>query len=203
MSARIFPFIGSPLPEIVYLDTSFVWELYDPQANPIRQAQCAAFWARLNQAEVMMVINSWVIQELRHVILVGVYRPETRSRQMGWLELLRHDKSFMPTVIQSIQQIEALVDAQPLIMRLPIHLDLATDTIAIDFMMTYNLDAGNAYHIALARAEQVNSFVTLDQGFGAVDTLNLYTCHPVLLQAQTTATEILPFDETCSSRSLP
>lgn len=196
MSARIFPFVGSPLPDIVYLDTSFVWEIHNPHADPIRQAQCAAFGARLNQAEVMMVINSWVIQELRHVILVGVYRQEARRRQMGWLELFRQDKSFMPTVIQSIQQVEAIVDAHPLFMRLPIHLDLMTDAVAIDLMKAYNLDAGDAYHIALARAEQVNSFVTLDGGFGVVDTLNLYTCHPVLLQAQTTATEILPFDET-------
>ena len=188
MSARIFPFIGSPLPDIVYLDTSFVWEIHNPHADPIRQAECQAFMNRLTQAGVMMVINSWVIQELRHVILVVVYRQEARSRRTGWLELFRQDKSFMPTVIQSIQQVEALVDAQPLIMRLPIHLDLTTDTVAIDLMRTYNLDAGNAYHIALTRAEQVNSFVTLDQGFGAVDTLNLYTCHPILLQAQTTAT---------------
>ena len=199
MSARIFPFIGSPLPEIVSLDTSFVWELYDPQANPIRQAECRAFLDRLTRAGVMMVINSWVIQELRHVILVGVYRQEALGRRMGWLELFRQDKSFMPTVIQSIQQVEALVDAQPLIMRLPIHLDPMTDTVAIDLMRAYNLDAGDAYHIALGRAERVNSFVTLDQGFGAVDTLNLYTCHPVLLQSQTTTAEILPFDETGSS----
>jgi predicted nucleic acid-binding protein len=196
MSARIFPFIGSPLNGIVYLDTSFIWELYNPQANPIRQAECTAFLNRLTQAEIMMVINSWVIQELRHVILVGVYRPEARSRRMGWLELFRRDKSFMPAVIQAIQQVEALVDAQPLIMRIPIHLDLATDAVAINLMRAYNLDSGNAYHIALAGAEQVNSFVTLDQGFGVVDALNIYTCHPVLLQAQTTATEILPFDET-------
>ncbi len=59
MSARIFPFIGSPLPEIVYLDTSFVWELYDSQSNPIRQAECRAFLNRLYQAEVIMVINSF------------------------------------------------------------------------------------------------------------------------------------------------
>jgi len=124
---------------------------------------------------------------------VGVYRQEAQSRRMGWLELFRHDKSFMPTAIQLIQQVEAIVDAQPLIMRLPVQLDLATDAVALGLMRAYNLDAGNAYHIALARAEQVNSFVTLDQGFGAVDALNLYTCHPTLLQAQTTATEILPF----------
>ena len=74
MSARIFPFIGSPLPDIVYLDTSFVWEIHNPHADPIRQAECQAFMNRLTQAGVMMVINSWVIQELRHVILVVVYR---------------------------------------------------------------------------------------------------------------------------------
>jgi predicted nucleic acid-binding protein len=152
-----FHFVGSPLPEIVYLGTSFVWEIYNPHASPIRQAECRAFLDRLARAGVMMVINSWVIQELRHVILVGVYRPEARSRQMGWLELFRQNKSFMPTVIQSIQHVEMLVDAQPLIMRLPVQLDLATDAVALGLMRAYNLDAGNAYHIALARAEQVNS----------------------------------------------
>lgn len=182
MSAKIFPFIGSPLPEIVYLDTSFVWELYDPQANSIRQTECTAFLDRLTQAEILMVINSWVIQELRHVILVGVYRQEAQSRRMGWLELFRQDKSFMPTVIQSIQQVEALVDIQPLIMRLPVQLDLATDAVALDLMRTYNLDAGNAYHIALARAEQVNSFVTLDQDFGQIGNINIFTCDAVLLR---------------------
>jgi len=194
MSARIFPFIGSPLPDIVYLDTSFVREVYNPHADPIRQAECQAFMNRLTQAGVMMVINSWVIQELRHAILVGVYRQEARIRRTGWLELFRQDKSFMPTVIQSIQQVEAVVDAHSLIMRLPIHLDVTTDAVALDFMAAYSLDAADAYHVAIAPADGINSLVTLDQGFGAVDTLNLYTCDPTLLQDQTTETEIMPFD---------
>ena len=193
MSARIFPFIGSPLPEIVYLDVSFVWEVYNPYANPIRQAECKAFLNRLYQAGVMIVINSWVIQELRHVVLVGIYRQEARRRGRGWLELFRQDKSFMPTVIQSIHQVEAVVEAQPLIMRLPVHLERATDAIALDMMAAYHLDAADSYHVAIARAEDINSFVTLDQGFGVVDTLNLYTCDSILLQSQTTETEVLPF----------
>ena len=66
MSARIFPFIGSPLADIVYLDTSFVREVYNPHADPIRQAECQAFMNRLTQAGVMMVINSWVNGFLSH-----------------------------------------------------------------------------------------------------------------------------------------
>jgi predicted nucleic acid-binding protein len=60
-------------------------------------------------------------------------------------------------------------------------------------MDAYHLDAADAYHIAIARAEGINAFVTLDQGFGAVDTLNLYTGDLILLQNQTTAIDILPF----------
>ena len=196
MSARIFPFLGSPLPEIVYLDTSFVWEIHNPRADPIRRAECQTFMNRLTQARVMMVINSWVIQELRHTILVSVYRPEARSKRTGWLELFRRDKSFMPTVIQSIQEVEALVDVQPLVMRLPIHLDTMTDAVALELMTVYDLDAADAYHVAIAHADGINSFVTLDQGFGVVDTLNIYTCDSLLLHSQTSATEILPFDWT-------
>jgi len=169
MSTRIFPFVGSPLPDIVYLDTSFVREVYNPQADPIRQAACRAFFARLTQAEVIMVINSWVIQELRHVILMGVYRAEARGRRMSAGQLFRQDKSFMPTVIQSIQQVESVIDADPQIVRLPTHLDLTTDAVALDLMETYNLDAADAYHIAIARTDGINSFVTLDQGFGVVE----------------------------------
>ncbi len=54
----------------------------------------------------------------------------------------------------------------------------------------------DAYHFAIARADGINSFVTLDQGFGVIDTLNLYTCDLALLQNQTTATEILPSNQT-------
>jgi len=193
MSARIFSFIGSPLPDIVYLDTSFVWEAYNPYADAIRRSECQAFMNRLTQASVMMVINPWGLQELRHVILMVVYRQEARRRRIGWRELFRQDKSFMPTVIQFIQQVEADIDAQPLIIRLPIHLNMTTDAVALDSMDAYHLDAADAYHVAIARADGINSFVTLDQGFGAVDTLNLYTCAPILLQSQTTATDILPF----------
>ncbi|MCH8292951.1 type II toxin-antitoxin system VapC family toxin [Candidatus Poribacteria bacterium] len=196
MSARIFPFVGSPLADIVYLDTSFVWELYNPHADPIRQAKCIAFLDRLHQAEVMIVINSWVTQELRHVILAGVYYEEAQRRRMSWRQLFRQDKSLMPTVIQSIQQVEVLIDALPLIIRLPTHLDLTTDAVALDLMETYNLDAADAYHIAISRADGINSFVTLDQGFGVVGQINLYTCDPTLLQNQTTETAILLFDET-------
>ena len=196
MSARIFPFIGSPLPDIVYLDTSFVWEIYNPRADPIRRAECTACLDRLYQAGVMMIINSWVIQELRHAILVSVYRPEARIRRTGWLELFRRDKNLMPTVIQSIQQIEALVDALPHLMRLPIQLGSATDAVALELMAAYDLDSADAYHVAIAQADGINSFVTLDQGFGVIDTLNLYTCDSGLLQSQTAATEILPFDQT-------
>ncbi|MBI1929571.1 hypothetical protein HYR99_35660 [Candidatus Poribacteria bacterium] len=143
----------------------------------------------------MMVINSWVIQELRHVILIGVYRKEAQRRQMSWGRLFRQDKSLMPTVIQLIQQVEAIVDAHSLIVRLPIHLGVTTDAVALDLMTAYHLDAANAYHIAIARADGINSLVTLDQGFGVVDTLNLYTCDPTLLHNQTTATEVLPFHQ--------
>ncbi len=98
MIARIFPFIGSPLPEIVYLDTSFVWEVNNPSAaDAIRQAECRAFIDLLTQARIMMVINSWVLQELRHVILIGVYRKEAQRRQMSWRRLFRQDKSLMPS----------------------------------------------------------------------------------------------------------
>ena len=86
MSARIFPFISSLLPQMLYLDTSFVWELYDPYADPIRRAECTAFLDRLHKAGVMMVINSFVIQELRHVILMKVYRTESRGRRMSAIQ---------------------------------------------------------------------------------------------------------------------
>jgi len=193
MSARISPFFGSPLPDIVYLDTSFVWEIHNPHADAIKQAECIAFLERLYQAGVMMVVNPWVIQELRHVILAAVYYEEAQRRRMSWRALFRRDKSYMPIVIQSIQQVEVLVDALPLLMHLPIHLDETTDAVALDLMAAYNLDAADAYHVAIARADGINSFVTLDQGFGVVDTLNLYTCDATLLQNQTTATEILSF----------
>ena len=193
MSARIFPFDGPLLPEIVYLDTSFVWELYDPQTDPIRQTQCREFFNRLAQAEVIMVINSLVLQELRHVILMAAYRIEARSRRMSASQLFRQDKSFMPTVIQSIRQVESVIDANPQITRLPIQLDLVTDEVAISLMETYNLDSADAYHVAIAYANGINSFVTLDRGFGSVDVLNLYTCDSVLLQEGSTTTEILPF----------
>jgi len=157
MSARIFPFIGSPLPDIVYLDTSFVWEVNNPDASDaIRQAACRAFINRLTQARVMMVINPWVIQELRHVILIGVYRKEAQRRQMSWGRLFRQDKSLMPTVIQLIQQVEAVVDAHSLIVRLPIHLGVTTDAVALDFRHVSNfrknvltlLGSGNVLRIA-------------------------------------------------------
>jgi predicted nucleic acid-binding protein len=80
-----------------------------------------------------------------------------------------------------------------MIMNVPIHLDSTTDTVALDFMTAYDLDAADSYHLAIAHADGINSIVTLDQGFGAVDTMNLYTCDATLLQEQTTETEILPF----------
>jgi len=60
-------------------------------------------------------------------------------------------------------------------------------------MEAYGVDSADAYHIALTRKNEINSFVTLDGDFGQIGNINIFTCDAVLLRSQTTAMTLLPF----------
>jgi len=65
----------------------------------------------------------------------------------------------MPTVVQEIRRVEGLLDANPLIAHISVELSLGADRAVLQLMEQYGLDSADAYH---------------------VDTLNVYTCDPLL-----------------------
>ncbi|MBC8232425.1 type II toxin-antitoxin system VapC family toxin [bacterium] len=193
MTSQIFDFNADILPEIIYMDTSYIRELYGQITNPVRQGQCDAFHRRMQVEQIIMIITSLVLEELRHIILRGIYRPYAAAQRMDWRQLLRTDKSYVPTAIAEIRRIEALLNADPLIIILNADLTYSVNDDALQIMEAYGVDSADAYHIALARQNEINSFVTLDQDFGQIGNINIFTCDAVLLRNQTTAATLLPF----------
>jgi predicted nucleic acid-binding protein len=193
VNPRIFDFNAYILPEIVYIDTSYIRELYGQITNPLRQGQCDAFHRRMQSEQVIMVTTSLVLEELRHIILRGIYRPHAVAQRMDWRQLLRTDKSYVKTAIAEIRRIEALLKADPLIIVLNADLNDTVNYDALQIMEAYGVDSADAYHVALVRQNEINSFVTLDQDFGQIGNINIFTCDTVLLRNRTTATTLLPF----------
>ena len=196
MTSRIFPFDASSLPDFLYLDTSYVWELHGTRADPTRSRACRTFYGRIQTEQVIMILNSIVLLELRHIILRAIYRQEAASRGVDWRQLLRMDKSFVPIAIAEVRRVETLLASDPLIVILDANITADIYETALQVMETYGVDATDAYHVALARQEEINSFVTLDQDFGQIGNLNLFTCDAVLLRSRTTDTTLLPFSPT-------
>jgi len=56
-----------------------------------------------------------VLLELRHIILRAIYRQEAALRGVDWRQLLRMDKSFVPTAIAEVRRVETLLVSDPLI----------------------------------------------------------------------------------------
>jgi predicted nucleic acid-binding protein len=193
VNPRIFDFNAYILPEIASIDTSYIRELYGQITNPLRQGQCDAFHRRIQSEQVIMVITSLVLEELRHIILRGIYRPYAVAKRMDWRQLLRIDKSHVQTAIAEIRRIETLLNTDPLIILLDADLNDTVNYDALQIMEAYGVDSADAYHVALARQNEINSFVTLDQDFGQIGNINIFTCDAVLLRNQTSSMTLLPF----------
>lgn len=161
MTSQIFDFNADILPEIIYMDTSYIRELYGQITNPVRQGQCDAFHRRMQAEQIIMVITSLVLEELRHIILRGIYRPYAAAQQMDWRQLLRTDKSYVPTAIAEIRRIEALLNADPLIIILNADLTYSVNDDALQIMEAYGVAEKPNNRYDLASIQFVNNLTRL------------------------------------------
>jgi len=184
---------NSPLPEIMYLDTSFIYKIYgnDPQSR--HKEDCYNFSNRLAANGVIMAVSQFAIEELEHVILKGIYEKRAEERHTNWILLLKKTTEFMPEVNLELKRVLGLLSNNPNIVECPVTMDNEFAKLRRKLITTYALDTRDACHVISAHQNSSNSIVTIDYDFHRVPDINIFSPNEKYFDAAVTqANTLLP-----------
>jgi predicted nucleic acid-binding protein len=163
LPATLRGFEEEPLPDVVVVDSSFVFEvLYDPRSPDSRHAEARAFAARLINAGSAVVYSSLLFLEApqcwrRLYARGGLPSPRGATR----LETFRSANEDLRVLLAQFGAVEIATDRA--------QLDLAVDLCA-----EYNLRPHDALVVALGQLSEVGDLVSLDRDFRRVDGITLW-----------------------------
>lgn len=168
---------NSPLPEMIYLDSGFIYEVYGDNPENKFADDCYNFTNRLAANGSIMIISALAIHELDHVILKGIYKKYARlsRHDIGWLDLYKQTKEHMPEVSAEIERVTKLFRGNPNIVEVPVIMDEQFIAIRRKFMLDFLLDVTDAGHIVSASQNTVNSYAVIDADYQNVSEINIFT----------------------------
>lgn len=164
--------------DVIYADTSFVWESYGIEPTP-RQAACHNFTAKAVQGNSVFVISPIVIHELKAVALKELLENEAEKLGLEHYNrkiMIANTPGIMAQANRHVEQIMNILENDPNYIILERD---ATQQQASRVSSKYNLDINDSIIVATMLHEQINSIVTLDGDYIAVNDQNLkiYTDH--------------------------
>lgn len=168
---------NSPLPEIMYIDTSFLYEVYSNDQENKHSIECYNFTNRLAANGTIMVVSHLVMEEMEHVILKGIYRRYAKQLRgnISWTDLYKRTKEYMPEVIDEIKRVKYIINSNPNIVDLPVLIDQDFSDQRTEMMERFYLDSRDAAHIVASFGSTINSFAVNDQDYKTVSGINIYT----------------------------
>lgn len=166
---------NSPLPDIMYLDTSFIYKIYgnDPQSQ--HKEDCYNFSNRLAANGVIMAVSQFAIEELEHVILKGIYEKRAQERNTNWILLLKKTTEFMPEVTAELNRVMGLLSNNPNVVECPVTMDTEFGILRRKLITAYALDTRDAGHVISAHQNSSNSIVTIDYDYHRVPDINIFS----------------------------
>lgn len=123
---------------------------------------------------MLSVGSDLVYNELAFFLIKQALEEEGKRRGMYWLDVKTEDPDFISQVMPDV--IEKKNDLNDALLWLPTTEQVKEE--AFQLMTDYSLLPTDAFHIATAKQEGVNSFVTLDSDFLRIDDIIVYTCLP-------------------------
>lgn len=188
MTARYVGFSNpDPLDNPIYLDTDILAFYYGSPAgwsvtNAAKAVASQAFLDRCIMEDVILIISSQTIIELRNAIFVGMYEGYARILGIKGRGKLcgiayRQEPRYAETIFQEIARIERLLSVIPSLVRIEQAIDEAALDKAAGYVFQYHVEPSDAIHIVLADRESVRTFATSDRMWGEVPGIRIYTPH--------------------------
>lgn len=163
----------SPLEqELVYWDASFAIALVSDTAD--YHDECYQFRERLRQEGILSLISDFVLDEVAFFTVKNVLLDEAQRTRVRWRAVKRQRPDLVVAAAAVADQHREELECRALTLCLP----PGVTRRAFQLMQDHALLPTDAYHIATALENGVNSFVTLDQDFLDVDGIIVYTCLP-------------------------
>lgn len=158
------------LEPIIYWDASYAisyiinTELY--------HNECRLFRNRLKSKEILSVGSDLVYNELAFFLIKQALEEEGKKRGMYWLDVKKSQPDFISRIMPDVEV--KTNELNDLTLWLPTGEQVKEK--AFQLMSDFSLLPTDAFHIAIALENGVNSFVTLDEDFLRVDGIIVYTC---------------------------
>lgn len=165
----------SPLPERIYWDSSFLVNIGFAAAR--FHQSCAAYYYRLQEAEVPVLLSNLTLDETWYILLKleseYLYEPRT------FWEIYRDEPGALRPILQKLR------DFTQRLIQLP-HITLigtearAYET-ALATMQVALLLPRDAFHWALMQTHALNAIATTDADFARLPESRIYTCNEHIL----------------------
>ena len=176
---------SAPLPEIMYLDTCFIYEIYGNDPDSKHKQDCYNFSNRLVANKVIMAVSHIAIEELEHVIIKGIYEKRAKERNTNWSSLLKKSSEFMPEVNLELNRVMELLSKNPSVVECPVTMDNEFAILRRGLITTYGMDTRDAGHIICAHQNASNSIATIDYDFHKVPDINIFSSNSKYFDAAT------------------
>ena len=158
------------LESIIYWDASYAISFY-VEAEQYND-ECVAFQKRLKAEGILSVVSDFVYDELSFFLIRQALTKEGRKTGQHWLDVKKSQTDFISRIMPDVKV--KTDDLNDMTFWIPNSEQVKEK--AFQLMSRYSLLPTDAFHIAVALENGVNSFVTLDEDFLSVDGIIVYTC---------------------------
>jgi len=122
----------------------------------------------------LSVVSDFVYDELSFFLIRQDLTKEGKRTGQRWLDVKKSRPDFISTIMPDVKV--KTNELNDLTLWLPTSEQMKEK--AFQLMGDYSLLPTDAFHIAVALENGINSFVTLDEDFLRVDGIIVYTCLP-------------------------
>lgn len=170
-------------PDIIYLDTSFIYTLYGDENASYKQS-CEDFLINCTLSETILTYSGVVLDELKHLIQVNIYDKEAERRGITdeynsngviikrWKRLFDIEPDIMADVMEEYNRVKGILDNNMILLE---YKDDEKFRKLVDYIsLNFGQDSTDAKHIAVALINGINSIATLDEHFVRTDGMNIY-----------------------------
>ncbi|MEA4913078.1 MAG: type II toxin-antitoxin system VapC family toxin [Petrimonas sp.] len=179
------------LPDVCYLDTSFVLSAIEGNSNKYSSSLCKDFITELTNAGSMMVVSPTVFEEVAHVIRRKCVQDAAGNQDMREKDIdlyICHNPTVLTVINQRVKQLWQILET--ICYRIDFHSDKAFLNEVIQVMSQFGLGVNDAKHIALCLREGINCIATDDGDFQKTDGFNIYTPNSKLVNTCATRANV-------------
>ena len=169
MPEHVFDF-DAPLPDIAYLDPSFLLNIIIEDA--VFHEQCVSYKDKLKKHHTLLFLSNLGLDEIWHVLIKVQAIKDHGPRNI--IEFLnKNPESVMKYSTAVIETTSAILEI-PYIHLLEISTEQTLD--AMRFIRDHGLLPRDAIHVSTAIDANIKNVITTDRSFTRITDINVYTC---------------------------